>query len=61
MAQGTFPTGLTDLCFVQGSGTALQIQATDPDLPSDQSLYDVSLQDGKVVLTEDGKLLEPWG
>lgn len=61
MAQGTFPTGLTDLCFVQGSGTALQIQATDPDLPSDQSLYDVSLRDGEVTLTEDGQVLEPWG
>ena len=61
MAQGTFPTGLTDLCFVQGSGTALQIQATDPDLPSDQSLYDVSLRDGEVTLTEGGKPLEPWG
>lgn len=61
MAQGTFPTGLTDLGFVQGSGTALQIQATDPDLPSDQSLYDVSLRDGNVGLTEDGKPLAPWG
>ena len=61
IAQGTFPTGLTDLCFVQGSGTALQIQATDPDLPSDQSLYDVSLRDGEVTLTEDGQVLEPWG
>ena len=61
MAQGTFPTGLTDLCFVQESGEALQIQATDPDLPWDQSLYDVSLRDGEVTLTEDGQALEPWG
>lgn len=61
IAQGTFPTGLTDLGFVQGSGEALEIQATDPGLPSDQSLYDVSLRDGEVTLTEDGQALEPWG
>ena len=56
IAQGTFPTGLTDLGFVQGSGEALEIQATDPDLPWDQSLYDVSLRDGEVTLTEDGQV-----
>lgn len=55
-AQGAFPTGLTDLGFVQTSTTALQIRAADPE-----RFYDVSLRDGNVVLTEDGKPLAPWG